>query len=186
MGEAGALCANPLYGALAQQAYAGSLNQALQNGLGNQLSNMIQQYAQNMIPHTSIGPSSPSHPNIGDTWFDVRNQNMHIWNGSAWQVSPNTLAGTAHVWPEPHSIVLARAENLPILKFDRAMDKLIGELPMKIAGRIKEVRLQNESGAYAFVVTCDIGQGKGRDIIFENVDTFPDDADIARIALECT
>lgn len=81
-------------------------------------------------------------------------------------------------------VVLAVAPQAT--KAAQSIDRLLAQIPMRLAGRIASVRFVeklegNQVAAQMFVVTYD----NRRVLEFANIDTFPTETDIARIALEC-
>lgn len=69
-----------------------------------------------------------------------------------------------------------------------AIRALTSQLPMRILGAIEQVKLlatvdsvENMQGNFRYVVEF---KG-GRKLEFANADTFPTEADVARVALEC-
>jgi hypothetical protein len=78
--------------------------------------------------------------------------------------------------PPPRVIVTGRPETL---KFQETLRKLAESLPYCIAAKIDEVALMTENNSIYFLVTFKYGS----QLSFADVDSFPTDADIARIAL---
>lgn len=68
------------------------------------------------------------------------------------------------------------------LKIQTAIGRLCDQLPMRLARKIVEVRFGPEGVTDPRFEVVFLG---GRVLVFDNVDEFPTDADIARIALEC-
>jgi hypothetical protein len=78
--------------------------------------------------------------------------------------------------------------NPAISKYRAAIERATAQLPMRVAARITAIVLRRTTSALkgasndaAFVVVFD----DGRELRFEELDAFPADEDIARIALEC-
>lgn len=63
-----------------------------------------------------------------------------------------------------------------------AIDKVCGQLPIRLCSRISSIRFGPDG---VIDPTFEVEYMGGKVIQFENVDEFPTEADIARIALEC-
>jgi len=79
--------------------------------------------------------------------------------------------------------MINQAKSLLELRELEARRKLATSLPVRILMRIKEVKL---TAPIASAACYEVEFYEGRKLYFDDVDNFPSDADIARIALECT
>jgi hypothetical protein len=96
---------------------------------------------------------------------------------AAAQAQQASLASQA--WPESFVVRLSPMH----VKIQHAINKAIAELPMRLALEIREIKFgPEESDNPAFVVTYNTG----KEIKFFNIDEFPTDMDIGRIALEAS
>lgn len=68
------------------------------------------------------------------------------------------------------------------IKIRLAVDRCVAQIPFRLAHRIQEIRFGPDGVIDPHFEVVYMG---GKVIEFENVDTFPTDADIARIALDC-
>jgi hypothetical protein len=87
------------------------------------------------------------------------------------QVAANQIASTAHM-----------VQRHPALaKLEWAIDNAIRQLPFALARKVQVVRSSGDPRREPWFEVVFID---GRILTFDNLDTFPTDADIARIALE--
>lgn len=88
----------------------------------------------------------------------------------------------ARIPPPPSTQYVASYRQLHQIKIKLAVDRCVEQIPFRLAHKIQEIRFGPEGVLYP---TFEVVYMGGKVIEFENVDTFPTDADIARIALEC-
>jgi hypothetical protein len=93
------------------------------------------------------------------------------------------------ILPPPGEISRTRSRTASIaivrpllVKVNKAIDNFCNELPMKLAAKIVAVEFGPDGVMDPSYRVSFIG---GKVINFYNVDDFPTDADIARIAVEC-
>lgn len=141
-------------GMVSSYPHYGNATNALQNALRNDL-------------HNALSSAGRGALQTSASWLSQQAQGAQ-------------LHGQFHPTGYDTRKILADRTNIVVHKCHARIDKLVEALPMKLAGRISEIRLEQSGNNYAFVV---IFEG-GHELTFENVDEFPTDADLARIALE--
>lgn len=77
---------------------------------------------------------------------------------------------------------VASYRQLQQIKIKLAVDRCVEQIPFRLCHKIQEIRFGPGSVVYP---TFEVVYMGGKVVEFENVDSFPTDADIARIALEC-
>ncbi len=141
--------------------YMGNLGSALNNAV-NAITGLPPQYTQQSK----------------DLLAQANNISQGAWPSVAaqrWMAAQANQSGAGQSVQSPALTIIPAAE-----KARAKLNKLLDQIPMRLAANIRDIDFYDR-GPARFVITYT----NTHTLEFENVDEFPTDTDIARIALEC-